>query len=317
LLCARQPREEKSTLGRRRRDFAAVAVVDPRHRVYRAGEDEDNVSRGLIEGRRRAWSIVRRAATGQGALARAGIAALAIAGIFAARASLPVAGVARAAAGDKQRVLLFTGGHKFEREPFLQVFRADPALVVTHLEHSGESADAWLRADLEQVDAVVLYDMPRDIDDAQKARFLSIFERGIGLLVMHHALVSFQRWPEYERIIGGRYVDLEKGGDPSRPASGYQHDVAIPVQRATPHPVSAGLDDFTIHDEIYWNFRVAPDVVPLLRTSHPKSGNPIAWARREGRSKVVYLLLGHGRSAYEHPSYRRLVGNAIRYVAKR
>lgn len=266
-------------------------------------EDEDNVSRRLIEGRRRASTV--------------GIALLAVAAIFAARTSLPAAAVARAADGQKQRVLLFTGGHKFEREPFLQVFRADPALVVTHLEHSGASADAWLRADLEHVDAVVLYDMPRDIDDAQKARFLSIFERGIGLLVMHHALVSFQRWPEYERIIGGRYVDPEKGGDPSRPASGYQHDVAIPVQPATPHPVSAGLDDFTIHDEIYWDFRVAPDVVPLLRTSHPKSGNPIAWARREGRSKVVYLLLGHGRSAYEHPSYRRLVGNAIRYVAKR
>jgi uncharacterized protein len=266
-------------------------------------EDEDNVSRGLIEGRRRASSV--------------GIALLAVAAIFAARTSLPAAGVARAADGEKHRVLLFTGGHKFEREPFLQVFRADPLLVVTHLEHSGDSADAWLRADLEHVDAVILYDMPRAIDDAQKARFLSIFERGIGLLVMHHALVSFQRWPEYERIIGGRYVDPEKGGDPSRPASGYEHDVAIPVQRATPHPVSAGLDDFTIHDEIYWNFRVAPDVVPLLRTSHPKSGNPIAWARREGQSKVVYLLLGHGRSAYEHPSYRRLVGNAIRYVAKR
>jgi uncharacterized protein len=292
-------------------------VVGSRHGVYRAGEDEDNVSRGLIHGRRRASNITRRAATLRAALARSGIAVLAFAMILAAHTGFQGAGVARAANDEKPRVLLITGGHKFEREPFLQVFRADPALEVTHLEHSGESADAWLRADLEHADAVVLYDMPRDIDAAQKARFLSLFERGIGLLVMHHALVSFQRWPEYERIIGGRYVDIEKGGDPSRPASGYLHDVAIPVQRATPHPVTAGLDDFTIHDEIYWNFRVAPDVVPLLRTSHPKSGNPIAWARTEGKSKVVYLLLGHGPSAYEHPSYRRLVSNAIRHVAKR
>jgi uncharacterized protein len=251
------------------------------------------------------------------ALARAGMALFAVAVILAARTSLPGAAIARAAREERPRVLLITGGHKFEREPFLQVFRADASLDVTHVEHSGTSADAWLRADLERVDAVVLYDMPRDIDEAQKARFLSIFERGIGLLVMHHALVSFQGWPEYERIIGGRYVDHEKGGDPSRAPSGYQHDVSIPVQRVTPHPVSAGLDDFTIQDEIYWNFRVAPDVVPLLRTSHPKSGNPIAWARTEGKSRVVYLLLGHGPSAYEHPSYRRLVANAIRHVAKR
>lgn len=218
---------------------------------------------------------------------------------------------------ERVRVLLLTGGHAFEREPFLQVFGADPALDVTHLEHSGESADAWLKADLERVDAVVLYDMPREIDDAQKARFLSIFDRGIGLLVMHHALVSFQRWPEYERIIGGRFVDINKGGDASRPASGYQHDVAIPVLLAEPHPVSAGLANFTIQDEIYWSYQVGADVVPLLRTSHPKSGNPLAWARTERASKVVYLLLGHGPSAYEHASYRRLVANAIRHVAKR
>lgn len=250
-------------------------------------------------------------------LAAAACASIALlAAVFVARSPLSGSGVARASGGPKTRVLLITGGHKFEREPFLRVFQADPALDITHLEHTGESADAWLRADLEGADAVVLYDMPREIDDAQKARFLSLFERGVGLLVLHHALVSFQRWPEYERIIGGRYVDAAKGGDPSRAASGYQHDVSIPVQRATQHPVSAGLEDFTIQDEIYWSFHVASDVVPLLRTSHPKSGNPIAWARTEGKSKVVYLLLGHGPSAYEHPSYRRLVGNAIRFVAK-
>ena len=27
---------------------------------------------------------------------------------------------------------------------------------------------------------------------------------------MHHALVSYQDWPEYERIIGGRYPEVEE-----------------------------------------------------------------------------------------------------------
>jgi type 1 glutamine amidotransferase len=263
------------------------------------------VSRGLIGSGRRAW-----------VLAAAAFAIVAsVAAMLATHTPLLATSVTRAA-GERVRVLLITGGHDFEREPFLQVFRADTALDVTHLEHSN-GADAWLRADLEHVDAVVLYDMPRDIDDAQKARFSSIFERGVGLLVMHHALVALQRGAEYERLIRGRYVDVEKGGDASRSASGYQHDVSIPVDLVTPHPVSAGLKDFVIHDEIYWDYQVAPDVVPLLRTSHPKSGNPIAWARTERNSRVVYLQLGHGPSAYEHPSYRRLVANAIRHVAKR
>lgn len=223
-----------------------------------------------------------------------------------------------AAPAPKLRVLLITGNKSYERQPFLDVFSSNPRLVVTHLEHTGTQADAWDRADLTACDAVVLYDMPREITDAQKQRFSSLFTRGTGVLVLHHALVSFQSWAEYERIIGGRYIDVpEKGGDPRATPSGYQHDVDIPVRVTPNHPVTRGVSDFTIHDEIYWGFRVSPDVKPLLVTAHPKSGNPLMWERREGRSRLVYLQLGHGPSAYNDVNFRKLVANAIEYVAQR
>jgi type 1 glutamine amidotransferase len=223
-----------------------------------------------------------------------------------------------AAPPPKLRVLLVTGNKSYERQPFLDVFLSNPRLVVTHVEHSGTQADAWDRADLEACDAVVLYDMPREISDAQKQRFSSLFTRGTGVLVLHHALVSFQSWPDYERIVGGRYVDVpEKGGDPRETPSGYQHDVDIPVRVVPAHPVTRGLQDFTIHDEIYWGFRVSPSVKPLLTTTHPKSGNPLMWERREGKSRLVYLQLGHGPSAYDDANFRKLVANAIDYVATR
>jgi len=240
--------------------------------------------------------------------------AVAVAAVCALLRATPSA----AAEPQKLRVLLISGGHAYEREPFLQVFRDDPQLQLTHLEHSGTQADAWDRADTSSCDAVVLYDMAREITDTQKARFSALFARGTGLLVLHHALVSFQRWPDYERIIGGRWFDVpEKGGDPRETPSGYQHDVDIPVHIAREHPITRGLSDFIIHDEIYWGFRVSKDVTPLLTTTQPKSGNPLMWERAEGTSRVVYLLLGHGPSAYSNPSYRHLVANAVRYVARR
>jgi type 1 glutamine amidotransferase len=217
------------------------------------------------------------------------------------------------------RVLLITGGHAFAHEPYLQVYRDNPDITVTQLEHTPGTADAWDRADLAACDVVVLYDMPRTITGAEKDKFLSLFSRGIGLVVTHHALVSYQGWPDYERIIGGRWIDLPaKGGDPRAKPSGYQHDVDIPVVIADPaHPVTAGVGNFTIHDEIYWDFRVGADVTPLLTTTHPKSGNPIAWYRTEGLSRVVYLQLGHGPSAYGDPHFRHLLANAIRWAARR
>ncbi|HZO85904.1 MAG TPA: ThuA domain-containing protein, partial [Verrucomicrobiae bacterium] len=146
---------------------------------------------------------------------------------------------------------------------------------------------------------------------------MSLFERGIGLVVLHHALCAYQQWPEYERIIGGRYA--EPGNKPGvvTEAVGYEHDVDVPVKiLARDHPVTAGLKDFTIHDEIYWGFRVGGDVTPLLTTTHPKSGKPLGWARTEGKSRVVFIQLGHGPEAFENSNYRKLVAQSIAWVAK-
>ena len=242
---------------------------------------------------------------------------IAVSFLLACCCLLGTLGSVQAAPKSKLRVLLVTGGHSYAREPFLDVFRSNAELALTHVEHSAQTADGWERADTSQCDVAVLYDMPRDITEAQKALFLALFARGTGVVALHHALVSFQRWPEYERIVGGRWFDVpEKGGDPRETPSGYQHDVDQKVHVLS-HPVTQGLADFEIHDEIYWGYRVGKDVTPLLTTNHPRSGNPIAWARTEQQSRVVYLQLGHGPSAFAHPSYRRLVGNAIRFAARR
>jgi hypothetical protein len=228
------------------------------------------------------------------------------------------AAAAAQSAAQPIKVLLVTGGHGYEREPFLEVFRDDHGIAITHAEHSEGTADAFDRSDPASYDAVVLYDMPATITDAQKARFLSMLDRGVGLVVMHHALVSYQRWPDYERIVGGRYIDTpEKGGDPTATPSGYEHDVNFRVRVVGGHPITRDVSDFDINDEIYFGYRVAADVTPLATTPHPKSGNPLIWARTEGQSRVVYVLLGHGPAAYANPNYRRLVANSIRWAARR
>jgi type 1 glutamine amidotransferase len=83
--------------------------------------------------------------------------------------------------------------------------------------------------------------------------------------VLYHALVSVHGWSEYERIIGGVYP--ANGSNSARESPvGYGHDVDIPVVVADPeHPITAGVGNFTVHDEIYWGFRVGSDITPLLR----------------------------------------------------
>ena len=213
------------------------------------------------------------------------------------------------------KVLVVTGGHGFQREPFFRMFSENPRIRFDEAKQ-GKSSEAYDREDLLTHDVVVLYDMVQNITDGQKARFLSLFEKGIGVVVLHHALVSYQGWPEFERIIGGTYPEPQDRKGKVTPQLGYEHDVKLPVQIvARNHPVTAGLSDFTIHDEIYWGFRVAPDVTPLLTTTHPKSGKPLAWTRMEGKSRVIYLQPGHGPEAFDDPNYCRLLAQSILWAA--
>lgn len=239
---------------------------------------------------------------------------------FRAVAWLSLVAILLASSADaKLKTLIVTGGHGFDQEPFFKIFADNPELEVTFAaQTSRTNATVYDRDDLLTYDVVVLYDMPQDMTEAQKVRFVALFDKGVGLVVLHHALVAYPHWPEYERIIGGHYQEP----DPAKPgivteAVGYQHDVDVPVViTATNHPVTAGLQDFHIHDEIYWGYRVGADVIPLLTTTHPKSGKPLAWARNQGRSRVVYIQPGHGREAFENPSYRQLLAQSIRWAAK-
>src|ERR1051326_1566609 len=90
-------------------------------------------------------------------------------------------------AADKLNVLVITGGHGFETAPFFKIFEDNPEIAFTKVEHAKTNATAYERKDLLDYDVVVLYDMPKEITDLQRENFLSLFKKGIGLVVLHHA----------------------------------------------------------------------------------------------------------------------------------
>src|SRR5580765_6518759 len=92
----------------------------------------------------------------------------------------------RAAERGAIKVLLITGGHGFEEQPFFRVFQGNKAIAFTQAAHNKTNATAYERPDLLTYDVVVLYDMPKEITEEQKKRFLSLFDKGIGLVVLHH-----------------------------------------------------------------------------------------------------------------------------------
>ncbi len=180
--------------------------------------------------------------------------------------------------------------------------------------------------------------------EAYTRGFLALLEAGKGFVFLHHALAGWPAWPEYAEILGGRflYQPAELRGRPC-PDSGYRHGVTHRVRvEAHGHPVVAGLGDgFEITDELYLCEIFEEELVPLLRSdhafvasgfysaahaiagrmfsnegwSHAPGSNLVAWAKRYRNSPIVYIACGDDPKAYENPGFRRLVENAIRWVA--
>jgi len=210
----------------------------------------------------------------------------------------------------KIRVLVLTGGHGFKPEPFFKMFQDNPEITFT-ADKQVKAAEGYDRPDLYTFNVVVLYDAPSNITDDEKTRFLGLFDRGIGVVVLHHAYLAYPAWPEYERIAGGSYVYTQGQLDSGLKSSNYKGDVNIPVTVVAAHPVTAGLHDFVLHDELYWDMHMLTNSTPLLKTGDEW----LAWYRTEKNSRVVGTIVGHG--CYDDPNFRRLLANSIRWAAKR
>lgn len=222
------------------------------------------------------------------------------------------------AKGGKVRVLVITGGHDFEQAPFYGMFEAMEGVVLTKATYP--DAASLLAPDLaDKCDVVVFYDMwAQGISDAQQQAFVKLLERGIGVIALHHTLAAHQNWPEYAKIIGGKFHLQRQEGDKIVPGSGYEHDQEVNVHVAnSSHPITRGLSAFQIRDETYNNYDTDPNAEVLLTTEHPKSDRELAWVKTYAKSRVVVVALGHDHFAYENPSFRTVVARSILWAAGR
>ncbi|MDG3004065.1 ThuA domain-containing protein [Paludisphaera mucosa] len=209
------------------------------------------------------------------------------------------------------RALLITGGH-FHDASFYGLFDGVEGLDALPVETAAEA----FKKDVRDIfDVVVFYDFTRDLDEEARKNLRAFVEAGKGIVVLHHALLDFQSWAWWsEEVVGGRYR-LQREGD--APSSAVMDGVEMFVVPAGEHPVLRGVGPFLVRDEAYKNLYRSEKDRPLLTTDAPASDPILAWVGPCTTARVVAVQLGHGPSAYTHPSYRRLVHNAVRWSARK
>lgn len=212
------------------------------------------------------------------------------------------------------KIMLVTGGHSFDTLQFFEMFDELDGIIYDHFQQP-EANRILAQHRARDYDVLVFYDMWKEISDNEKSAYLRLTQEGKPLLFLHHSIVSYQNWPEFEKIVGGKY--FEKGKNvPQELLSTYEHDVWVYTRVENYTPVTAGLKEPRFFDEVYGNVRISENVLPLLSTRHPKSMRYVAWQHKYNNSQIVYLQPGHDNRTYENEEYRKLLAQAIKFLAQ-
>ena len=223
---------------------------------------------------------------------------------------------AEAAAG---RVLVLTRTEGFRHDSIpvaLATVRGEArrrGLRVTHTEDATALTERRLRG----LRALVFVHTTGDILDPRQERAVERFvRRGGGWLGVHAAADAERGWSFYARSLLG---NAQFVGHPA-------------IQRATidvvdrSHPATRHLPRRWTRTDEWYAFRRPADAHVLARldetTYEPGAqamgrDHPVVWHRTPGRGRAFYTALGHTKESYAEPAFRRHLGGALGWVARR
>ncbi len=144
-------------------------------------------------------------------------------------------------------------------------------------------------------------------DAAVLARYVA---EGGGLLVLHTGVICFDAEPTWHELVGASW-NWETSSHP--PVA----DIEVAVTPAgREHPITQAVTPFCVRDELYLRLETVDDLVPLLTASHLGQDQPLLWARRFGKGRVVTDVLGHGTESMINPVHRAVLRGALAWCRR-
>ena len=145
-------------------------------------------------------------------------------------------------------------------------------------------------------------------ENAQE-NLLNFVRGGKGFFVQHLASASFPKWEEFGKLCGRKWV---MGTSGHSPRSVFKAKV---VNKQ--HPITAGLDDFEIDDELYSKLQGTGEINVLVEgdSEFSKKAEPLVFTLNYGKGRVVHNAFGHDRKALMTPNVQKIIARGVEWAA--
>lgn len=141
--------------------------------------------------------------------------------------------------------------------------------------------------------------------DGTTSLFLDYVRSGGGLVVVHSGTASYANVAPMRAVMGGTFLN-------------HPPECEVVLEPKVNHRLTKGVTgSFAVWDEHYMVAVDDPNTDVFLFSRSIHGIQPAGWSRSEGAGRVAVLTPGHLAGVWHHPSFQILLGNALRWVARK
>jgi type 1 glutamine amidotransferase len=146
------------------------------------------------------------------------------------------------------------------------------------------------------------------LSEEQESGLCDAVAGGVGLAGWHAGLCdAFRTNTQFQHMAGGQFVAHPGDLLPSWDVTIVDHE----------HPITRGIDDFTLRDTERYYLHVDPSNNVLAFTRFDAGFDmPVIWTRMWGRGRVAYASFGHTDKDFDVPEAREIVQRCLLWAAK-
>ncbi len=218
---------------------------------------------------------------------------------------------------EKMRILLVVGGHSYDREGLHAALKDCPNSTFDEISIP-EKQDMLKPGLSKDYDVVVFHDQSFfKLTQEQKDALTALWsEEGIPTVMLHHSLISHPDFPLFRDVFGAQFLleETEIEGRVYRKST-YKRPTDVNIYIVDrKHPITEGVSDFKINDEVFQYVYFNPRIDVLARTDHPESDAPVVWTWRYKNTPVFGMIQGDANGAFGDANYRKIFYQGLRWV---